>query len=88
MIRDPSDGSVRDIPPTTLGQLGPVESAVLKASDLPPLPSPGPDTGVRQPARTDAQLRLEKSRQWLRDYHARKSNPQKPDERHVSAFED
>lgn len=59
MIRDPSDGSVREPPkpekPT---------STVSK--------SPSPGTGIRQPTRTDAQERLERSREWLRNYHATK----------------
>lgn len=79
MIRDPSDGSVREKPPVKPG------GASTSRRDQ---PAPGPDTGLRQPTRTDAQLRLEKSREWLREYHARKHNPQKPEERHVSAFED
>lgn len=59
MIRDPSDGTMRDIPavdPST-----PRKSA-----------STGPDTGLRQPTRTDAQERLEKSRSWIVDYYAKK----------------
>lgn len=74
MIRDPSDGTVREAPKEEPSKLKP--------------PAPGPDTGIRQPQRTDAMLRLEKSRQWLREYHDRKNDPQKPEERHVSSFED
>jgi hypothetical protein len=32
----------------------------------------GPDTGVRQPTKTDAMQRLEFSREWLKNYHAKK----------------
>ena len=86
MIRDPSDGSVRDIPKS-----GPVRTAPQNNAER--LPSSdaagtGPDTGLRQPTGTDAQQRMERSREWLKDYHARRSNPQKPEERHVSSFED
>jgi hypothetical protein len=35
-------------------------------------PTPGPDTGVRQPTKTDAMERLEFSREWLKAYHAKK----------------
>jgi len=55
MIRDPSDGSVREAP-----------SAIGKPIAK---PTPGPDTGTRQPTRADAQERLEKSREWLKKYH-------------------
>lgn len=58
MIRDPSDGSVREPPK-------PAETVSAK-------PTPSPDTGIRQPTRTDAQERLERSREWLRNYHYRK----------------
>ena len=57
MIRDPSDGSVRDAP---------------KAETVSVKPRPSPDTGIRQPTRTDAQERLERSRKWLKDYQERK----------------
>ena len=59
MIRDPSDGTVREAPKPEVGI--PVSK-----------PAPGPDTGIRQPTRTDAQERLERSREWLRDYRAKK----------------
>jgi hypothetical protein len=32
----------------------------------------GPDTGIRQPTRDDAMQRLEFSREWLKNYHAKK----------------
>lgn len=57
MIRDPSDGTVREKPKA---EVGIPTSIVSKPS--------GPDTGLRQPTRTDAQERLEKSRQWLKSY--------------------
>ena len=56
MIRDPSDGSVREAPKPEIQTSKPV-----------------PDTGIRQPTRTDAQERLEKSREWLKAYHERKA---------------
>jgi hypothetical protein len=55
MIRDPSDGSVREKP----------EVAKLRNHAT-------PDTGLRQPTRTDAQIRLERSRTWLKDYHEKR----------------
>jgi hypothetical protein len=57
MIRDPSDGSVRETPNSEAGI---------------PVPKSAPDTGIRQPSRTDAQERLERSREWLKQYHATK----------------
>jgi hypothetical protein len=64
MIRDPSDGSVREAP---------------KAETVSVKPRPSPDTGIRQPTRTDAQERLERSRNWLKNYHAnRKTNGNNP----------
>lgn len=65
MIRDPSDCSVREVHRQTVDQA--------------PRPARSPDTGLRQPVRTDAQERLERSRQWLKNYfeeqqHARGSN--------------
>ena len=53
MIRDPSDGSVREVP---------------KAETMLVKPTSSPDTGIRQPVRTDAKERLERSRSWLKDY--------------------
>lgn len=64
MIRDPSDGSVKEITP---------EANEINA--VAPKPAPkGIDTGIRQPTRTDAQERLERSREWLKDYQERKSH--------------
>jgi hypothetical protein len=65
MIRDPSDGSVKEI-----------TSEANKINTVAPKQAPkeiGPDTGIRQPVRTDAQERLERSRQWLKDYQERKA---------------
>lgn len=76
MIRDPSDGSVREPPksgPPRLNSLPSGESG-------PPVMATvgGPDTGLRQPVRTDAQERLERSREWLKNYqekqHAARGN--------------
>jgi len=58
MIRDPSDGSVREAPKAEKPMTG-ITPAM-------------PDTGIRQPVRTDAQERLEQSRAWLKQYHATK----------------
>ena len=66
MIRDPSDGSVREPPKAEVG---------IPTSK----PAPGPDTGIRQPTRTDAQERLERSRQWLKDYYASKDGEKSDD---------
>jgi hypothetical protein len=84
MIRDPSDGTVREA--ITVG----IKDGDTGSADRhgPVSPKPLPDTGLRQPTRTDAQERLEKSREWLKRYHARNDYPQKPEERHVSSFED
>jgi hypothetical protein len=59
MIRDPSDGSVREAPKAEVAK---VRSRA----------TPEPDTGVRQPTKTDAMMRLEFSREWLKNYHAKK----------------
>ena len=64
MIRDPSDGTVRDTPKANLQ--GKLAGSAVKDSLT------TPDTGLRQPTRTDAQERLEESRKWIRDYHAKK----------------
>lgn len=53
MIRDPSDGSVRE---------------ALTRDSNPGSRARLPDTGIRQPTRTDAQERLERSRAWLKNY--------------------
>jgi hypothetical protein len=70
MIRDPSDGSVREKP-----------SAVGIPTSK---PMPGPDTGLRQPTRTDAQERMDRSREWLRQYHKPKDGEKADDLVHRS----
>jgi len=60
MIRDPSDGTVRDTPKANLQ--GKLAGSAVKDSLT------TPDTGLRQPTRTDAQERLEESRKWLKKY--------------------
>jgi len=68
MIRDPSDGSVREAPKAETGI--PVSKPMTG-----PIPAmPGPDTGIRQPTRTDAQERLERSREWLKSYFEEQRN--------------
>jgi hypothetical protein len=69
MIRDPSDGSVRDNPDTAAQQAFARSQA---ESNLQGNLTSSIDTGIRQPVRTDAMQRLDKSREWLRDYHAKK----------------
>lgn len=64
MIRDPSDGSVRDKP-----KVNPV------------LP-------VSKPVPTKEQVRLERSRCWLKDYQQRKGYPQKSEEAPPSGLPD
>ena len=76
MIRDPSDGSVR--PPLSQEMI----EAIKREAKKPPGPdltheptrkfmAGEYDTGIRQPTRTDAQDRLEWSREWLKNYHHR-----------------
>jgi hypothetical protein len=65
MIRDPSDGSVREeITPDANKINDLIRDSVPKGIS--------PDTGIRQPTRSDAQERLERSREWLKNYHASK----------------
>jgi hypothetical protein len=65
MIRDPSDGSVREeITPDANKINDLIRDSVPKGIS--------PDTGIRQPTRSDAQDRLERSREWLKNYHAAK----------------
>ncbi len=66
MIRDPSDGSVREV-----AKSGPSPNGSLPMGESgPPVMATagGPDTGLRQPTRTDAQERLKRSREWLKTY--------------------
>jgi hypothetical protein len=76
MIRDPSDGTVRDgLGKNTLGQCGPCESATLKVSDLPVIDTAtsGLQTGSSKPENI---ARLDKSRECLKNYQQRSaSNP-------------
>ena len=59
MIRDPSDGSVREAP----------EKLNTRATAAPP-----PTSGLPTPsAKPEMQAKLERSRAWLKDYHARKA---------------
>jgi hypothetical protein len=65
MIRDPSDGSIRDASKPEVG-----------------IPATKP------PEPTKDQLRMERSRQWLREYHARKNYPQNSEQNVVSGLPD
>jgi hypothetical protein len=70
MIRDPSDGTVRELPKSGPPLAAPQNNAErVRSSNA---AHGGPDTGIRQPTKTDAMKRLDKSREWLRDYHAKK----------------
>jgi len=71
MIRDPSDGSVREAPKAE-NPIKPVYDSPEKAAEAAKWYRIVPDTGLRQPGRTDAQERLELSREWLKNYHASK----------------
>ena len=66
MIRDPSDGSVREVVKPTIEAPKPVVT----------------------PQQTENLARLERSRQWLRDYHASKNYPQKSEQNDVSGLPD
>lgn len=80
MIRDPSDGSVKEIT-TEANKINTVAAkSAPKEINL--------DTGIRQPTRTDAQERMERSREWLRSYRARKDYPQKSEETTPSGLPD
>jgi len=74
MIRDPSDGSVREKPEKGIS---------LPASDINSLPPKTASEGITAPVletatsglqtgstKPEYQARLEKSRKWLADYHA------------------
>jgi hypothetical protein len=64
MIRDPSDGTIKEVSP----EANQINAVATKTATK----EIGPDTGIRQPTRTDAMQRLDKSREWLRKYHAKK----------------
>jgi hypothetical protein len=61
MIRDPSDGSVRETPKADMQIHRPKTEVGIPVSGLPP-------------ASTKPQMiaKLEKSREWLKNYHGRK----------------
>ena len=65
MIRDPSDGTVREPPKEEASKVR-APAIGIPITDL--LEHPRVDTGLRQPTRTDAQERLEESRKWLKQY--------------------
>jgi uncharacterized protein YjbJ (UPF0337 family) len=82
MIRDPSDGSVRSSEAEQWETVEQLQAEVARQD-----PKAGFSdadraaiSGLRQPVRTDAQERLERSRKWLKDYqekrNARGSNEQ------------
>jgi hypothetical protein len=81
MIRDPSDGSVRDMGAKCSGS-----TSVSKTERRGSIPraSATPDTGLRQPTRTDAQERMDRSREWLRQYHKPKDGEKADDLVHRS----
>jgi len=61
MIRDPSDGSVREAPKIEVGIPTTLETGI-------------PASGLREPSkRGDVQARLEASREWLKTYFQRKT---------------
>lgn len=91
MIRDPSDGSVKPLPDAEELVADGMRAGVKLANFLigqsmerlgfPPLPedpvidptTSGLQTGSTKP---ENMARLEKSREWLRDYHAKKATPE------------
>jgi hypothetical protein len=74
MIRDPSDGSVREKPKLQMAVDASPSQGILK----------GPVSGLRQPTRTDAQERMDRSREWLRQYHKPKDGEKADDLVHRS----
>lgn len=68
MIRDPSDGTVREMVDEKPQSLSTRAAKLNLDNDL----MLSTTSGLRQPTRTDAQERLEYSREWLKAYHARK----------------
>jgi hypothetical protein len=81
MIRDPSDGSVREpqkpAPDVTTSQL----RAERDPSVMPDYAGAGPviettTSGLRTGSKSPEHMaRLKKSEEWLRDYHANKNKP-------------
>ena len=76
MIRDPSDGSVKESPTTGARCSG--STSVSKTEGGGSIP-PASASGLRDPSpKSDYLARLERSRQWLADYHAvSRTNPEK-----------
>jgi len=73
MIRDPSDGSVREPQKPADGGGAKSAAATENVNSDSPLMSPtvsGLQTGSSKP---DSMARLEKSRTWLAEYRAKKS---------------
>jgi len=67
MIRDPSDGSVREHQPKSLEKKANGEEKPVLSTGI---------SGLRETSTKPENLaRLERSRQWLKAYYARKSNP-------------
>lgn len=69
MIRDPSDGSVREVVDEKPQSLSAKARSQSEIKDI----LSSTTSGLRQPTRTDAQQRLEASRAWLKDYNERKA---------------
>jgi len=65
MIRDPSDGSVKEITPDA----NEINTLAAKPASKEIIPSGLPTAS----ARSAMQAKLERSREWLKDYHARKA---------------
>lgn len=64
MIRDPSDGSVRN----------PHGESPLSREVVPTREPRAPDSGLPDAStKPERQARLERSREWLKQYHAKKS---------------
>lgn len=81
MIRDPSDGSVREKPKSapdremsqnTAERLPSSDAASSGAGPILDATTSGLQTGSQKPENI---ARLEKSREWLKDYHAGKTQP-------------
>lgn len=80
MIRDPSDGSVRSPEAEQWETVEQLQDEVARQDPKAGLSDADRATisGLRQPTRTDAQERLERSREWLKNYqekqHAARGN--------------
>jgi len=65
MIRDPSDGTVRN----------PLGESPLSHSEQSVCEPRAPVSGLREPSRKSSYLaRLEKSREWLKNYHSKSTS--------------